>query len=84
MTNPWVAFVLVPMIKIVVILGTVVLATAYMSFFERRLVGFLQIRLGPNRVGWFGVLQPIADGWKRSCTSRGRCSSSCRRSWCSR
>lgn len=64
MTDPWVAFVLVPMIKIVVILGAVILATAYMSYFERRLVGFLQIRLGPNRVGWFGLLQPIADALK--------------------
>lgn len=64
MTNPWVVFLVEPMVKIVVILGVVILATAYLSYFERRLVGFLQIRLGPNRVGWQGVFQPIADALK--------------------
>ncbi len=39
-------------------------AVAYMTWLERRLVAFFQWRLGPNRVGPFGLLQPLADGVK--------------------
>jgi NADH-quinone oxidoreductase subunit H len=64
MDNVWVAFLLIPLVKIVVILFGVILAAAYMSFFERRIVAFMQIRLGPNRVWPRGWLQPIADALK--------------------
>src|SRR5512147_3264851 len=37
---------------------------AYLTLAERRLLGRFQIRLGPNRVGPFGLLQPVADGIK--------------------
>jgi NADH-quinone oxidoreductase subunit H len=48
------------------LLGFVILMTtvAYLSLFERRLLGFIQMRQGPNRVGPGGIFQPIADGLK--------------------
>ncbi len=50
--------------KIVVVLGAILTTVAYLSLAERRISGFMQDRLGPNRVGPFGLLQPIADGLK--------------------
>jgi len=64
MANPWVAFLLVPLVKIVVILGVVIMLAAYLSFFERKILAYMQIRIGPNRVGPRGWLQPIADALK--------------------
>lgn len=45
---------------ILVLMGLV----AYTTLLERKLLGYIQVRLGPNRVGYFGILQPIADGIK--------------------
>ncbi len=42
------------------IMGTV----AYLTLAERKVIGYMQIRIGPNRVGPYGLLQPIADGVK--------------------
>ena len=39
-------------------------AVAYLTLWERKAIGFTQIRLGPNRVGPLGLLQPIADALK--------------------
>jgi NADH-quinone oxidoreductase subunit H len=49
---------------IVAIVGPLMLAVAYLTLWERKLIGWIQIRLGPNRVGPWGLLQPIADGVK--------------------
>jgi NADH-quinone oxidoreductase subunit H len=49
---------------IVAIVGPLLLAVAYLTLWERKLIGWIQIRLGPNRVGPWGLLQPIADGVK--------------------
>src|SRR5687768_16645091 len=49
---------------IVAIVAPLMLAVAYLTLWERKLIGWIQIRIGPNRVGPAGLLQPIADGIK--------------------
>ena len=56
--------VLVPLVKIAVVLGVVALCVAYLTLMERKVLGFMQYRLAPRRVGPHGLLQPIADGLK--------------------
>ena len=53
--------ILLGILKAVVILLVVVTCGAFMSFGERRLLGLFQNRYGPNRVGWGGSLQLVAD-----------------------
>ncbi len=50
--------------KVLVIFGGLMGMVAYMTLFERRMVAFIQTRKGPNRVGFGGLLQPIADAIK--------------------
>jgi len=51
-----------PLVKIVVVMFLFALPViTYMVLAERKILGFMQARTGPNRVGWWGVLQPIAD-----------------------
>lgn len=52
------------LIKIVCVLAPLMGLVAYLTLWERKAIGFTQIRLGPNRVGPFGLLQPIADALK--------------------
>jgi NADH-quinone oxidoreductase subunit H len=54
----------IAIIKIVVVLGIGLLHVAYATYFERKVIGHMQVRLGPMRVGPHGLLQPIADGLK--------------------
>src|SRR5574341_1591467 len=49
---------------IVLIMIPLFLAVAYLTLWERKLIGWMQIRIGPNRVGPAGLLQPVADGVK--------------------
>ncbi|MBW4046960.1 MAG: NADH-quinone oxidoreductase subunit NuoH [Proteobacteria bacterium] len=51
-------------IKIVAIVLPLFIAVAYLTLWERKLIGWIQVRIGPNRVGPYGLLQPIADGLK--------------------
>jgi NADH-quinone oxidoreductase subunit H len=51
-------------VKIVLLIAILMGGFAYVMLLERRLLGFFQLRLGPNRVGPGGLLQPIADAIK--------------------
>ena len=52
------------LLKIVLILVPLMLGVAYLTFAERKIIGYMQVRIGPNRVGPRGWLQPIADAVK--------------------
>jgi NADH-quinone oxidoreductase subunit H len=57
MTEPW----WISLIKAALIINLVMLTFAYMTWVERKVLARMQLRYGPNRVGPFGLLQPIAD-----------------------
>jgi len=57
--TPW--LVLWTLVKIIVIAVPIILCVAYLTYWERKMIGAMHIRLGPNRVGFKGLLQPFAD-----------------------
>src|SRR5438477_6977420 len=59
--NPWMQYLVWPLIKFLIAFVIVQVIVAAMNWIERRLLGLVQARLGPNRVGWHGLLQIIAD-----------------------
>src|SRR5919197_6195705 len=52
---------IVIIVKVALLAFIIITAVAYVQFIERRVMAFMQSRLGPNRVGPFGLLQPLAD-----------------------
>ena len=59
--GPTWGFVVSALVKIVIILTPLILCVAYMTYFERKVIGFMQLRVGPNVTGPFGLIQPFAD-----------------------
>jgi NADH-quinone oxidoreductase subunit H len=53
-----------PLVKILVLVHLVLLSVTFMTLLERKVIAWVQVRLGPMRVGWYGSLQPIADAIK--------------------
>ena len=60
----WLQMTVMSLSKIAVIVIPLLISVAYLTFAERKLIGYMQVRLGPNRVGPRGWLQPIADALK--------------------
>ncbi|MDP2265921.1 MAG: NADH-quinone oxidoreductase subunit NuoH [Thiobacillus sp.] len=52
------------LVKIMALVVPLMLSVAYLTYWERKIIGWMQVRIGPNRVGYLGLLQPIADGLK--------------------
>jgi len=51
-------------LKILLVLVPLLIAVAYLTYAERKVIGYMQCRVGPNRVGYYGLGQPIADAIK--------------------
>lgn len=56
--------VLVSLVQIMILMVPLMGAVAYYTLLERKVIGYMQLRIGPNRVGFFGLGQPLADAFK--------------------
>lgn len=52
------------LVKIAILMGCIILTVAYLTYFERKVIGYMQLRVGPNVTGPFGLIQPFADVFK--------------------
>jgi NADH-quinone oxidoreductase subunit H len=56
--------IIISLIKILIVVTVLLLTVSYLVYFERKISAWIQNRIGPNRVGWYGLLQPFADVFK--------------------
>ena len=57
-------FIIIELIKFLIVAVPVLISVAYLTLAERKIIGYSQTRKGPNVVGIYGLLQPLADGVK--------------------
>src|SRR5699024_3846555 len=61
---PTLQLVLISIGGVIAVSVCLILSVAYYTYLERRVIGFMQVRMGPNVVGFHGLLQPFADVFK--------------------